>query len=222
MQMLHVVVGRDRMINARTRQHEEGAGAHINNRGGGDAHLGTDEWALEFVAMHRLDGPLCAEERNLPQGRIAGTVSIEGINGVMLSGDIEHIVPAFVREVEIRNIQRLCVDRTIDLPRAYLAELPRVDVFGRKYLFVEVGAGAQVVILRCGNLSKNRKRKKEEGDGSVAQTKSHVHLPLLGFKPKSTEHGKEQKHRSGIPSRIGSCNSIDFCDKMFVPGFHLR
>jgi len=99
------------------------------------------------------------QEADVPE-RIDRRVGVEGIDAVVLGGDVEDVVGAFAGDGDMRDVERLGVDVAVHLQREPLAELGGTDSRRRERGFVEIGAGAGVVPLRCGELSENR----EEGE----------------------------------------------------------
>ena len=90
----------------------------------------------------------------------------------MLGGYEEHIALAFAGDFDGRQEEGLGVDRPVDLEGAQFAELFHVDGLGSEYRFGERGAGAEVVVLRGGDLSE-RGSGQENGEGGAAE-RSHV------------------------------------------------
>ena len=82
-----------------------------------------------------------------------GTIGVEGVDAVVLGGDVDDVVRALAGNFNGRDEERLGIDGAVDTKSAERAELFGVDVLRSEDLFVERGAGAEVVVLRGGDLS---------------------------------------------------------------------
>src|SRR5690348_10488905 len=88
-------------------------------------------------------------EVDLPQwSQSARIVGIEGIYIVTFRRDINY-VSIQSSDVEVRNIQRLCVNLSADLARKQLAEGAWAHVRSLQNRFAQVLPGATVVVVLC-------------------------------------------------------------------------
>src|SRR5579871_1973808 len=76
-----------------------------------------------------------------------GCVRVEGIHAVILSGDIDDVESALIRNVNLRYVQGLRIDLPVHGVGDAFAELTRVDVRRCKGYFLKVRAFAGIVVV---------------------------------------------------------------------------
>ena len=86
------------------------------------------------------------DQAHLPQRRARCRVCIEGVQAVVLGGDKDHVV-ACARDGEVRNPQRLGIDRPIHRAREQLAECGGVHRLRGQRVLTRVGAIAPKVVV---------------------------------------------------------------------------
>ncbi len=101
-------------------------------------------------------------------------IGIRSVDAVVLGGDIHRVVFALAGNIHAGNEQRMGVNIAIDGKRVKFAELPRVYVLRRRDLFLHIGAGAGVVVLRRENLRGHKSC--EEQQRGREETRAHKQL----------------------------------------------
>ena len=128
---------------------EERVGRGIDHRGAGNAIFWADVIARDARAGNGGDYR-CMDEGAVPQGGDRrGSVSVEGIELIVLGSDEDYIVGRSP-DCHIRHIQRLRVDLSIDVILDTFAELVHIDVAGIEDRLVELMTGAtKIILIRC-------------------------------------------------------------------------
>lgn len=93
-------------------------------------------------------------------------IGVEGVDAVVLGGNVEHVVRALSRNFDVGYVERLGINRAVYFERAELAEVLGIDVLRRQDFFGECGAGAGVVVLGGSDLRerKFRHQQREQND----------------------------------------------------------
>src|SRR5262249_40775830 len=98
----------------------------------------------------------------LPERAILfGLIGVEGIDVVLHSGHINHVVNTLARDVDAGNYQRLGVDLTVDENRKQLPEAA-FHRGGSQFRFVQIGAGTSWIVVLCEHVFGVSQRRKQE------------------------------------------------------------
>ena len=128
MQLLRELVAADGAAQLCPSQYVESASLQVYDGRGRNSDLGADEPALNVILRWNSLALGLVEKADLPERRIARAVDVEGVDAVVLCGNVQDIVRTFARHLDRGQIQRLRIDRAVDLENAKFAELLRVDV----------------------------------------------------------------------------------------------
>jgi len=85
-------------------------------------------------------------------------IGVEGVDAVVLGGDVEHVVRTLSGDFDVGYVERLGVNRAVHFEGAELAEVLGIDVLRRQDFFGDCGVGAGVVVLGGGDLRERRFR----------------------------------------------------------------
>ena len=110
----------------------------IDDRRRGDADL-----RFEVVAAVRARGTDVERPQRRGRRRVVG---VEGVDGVVLGRDVDHVVDLRVGHRQTADVERLRIDLSVDGAREQQAELGGVDVGGRQLGLLQVRARASVVV----------------------------------------------------------------------------
>ena len=168
MQMLEIFVRVDGVPNLGASEHVERAGLDVDHGCGSNPYFRPDEWALNVIFGRNRYTPRLIQKTDQPEGRIARAICIEGVNAVVLGGDIKDIMRAFARHFDSWHEERLCVNRAVYLEGSEFAELPCVDILRSQGLLIERCPGPEVVVLRCGDLGYGRERSESKAHDAEA------------------------------------------------------
>ena len=137
----------ERAVLFRRGNHIEGVARNIDDRRTSDPNLRQNVTRVHIGSRHRCNPCLGIQEVNSPQGRRSRRVGVERINAVVLRCHNHDIVDPVARHCDLRQVQRLSVDRAVDRKRVQSAEMRGVHVEGRENGFDDVLAGASVIIV---------------------------------------------------------------------------
>jgi len=128
------------------------SGLEVDDWSGRDANLWRDEEAAGIAFGERRNALAGIGEIDVPERSGRSAVGVEGIDAVVFGGDEKDVVFAFAGNLEIGELQRLGVNVAVDFEGKEFAELCGIDVGRSEDFFVEVSAGASVVVLSRGDL----------------------------------------------------------------------
>src|SRR5579864_179071 len=181
MQVLAEFVIADRVPDHSAGEDIECAALQVNDGCRGDANIGPNKRTLYDVFRWHGNAARLVEEAYFPQRRIAGAERVEGVDTIVLRGNEQNVMRAFTGNLDRRKEERLRVYRAIHLKGADLAELFGIDILGSEDLLVQRGAGAEVIVLRRGDLGVCRKRAEKSGTNERFHCLPRVEIMLLSF-----------------------------------------
>ena len=123
----------------------------IDDRSAGDADLGQNVAGIHVGGRQRGHAGVGIQEADAPQRRRSGRVGVEGVDAIVLRRHNHDIVNSIARHRDLRQVEWLRIDRTVNRERVQFAEMCRVYVARSENGFANVLAGAGVVIVVGGH-----------------------------------------------------------------------
>ena len=118
----------------RFRDEVQGLGRRIDHRSAGDADFRHQVTAGNVAVRNGRDPGRGIDETLLPQH--CSRVCIDGVNTVVLRGDVQHVVRPSGNVLHIRNVERLRVHIAVDSCRKELSELGAIHIAGGQGCFL--------------------------------------------------------------------------------------
>jgi hypothetical protein len=135
------------------RDHEDGSRIDVNDRGGADANLGMDVRCAYICRRHAgraRGGPMGrADHARLPEGPTIGSavaIGVEGVNSIVFCSNKDYVMRSLVRQGEIADIERLCINLAIDRVAKQLAKRIGIDIGRSKNGLLRILALMGIVI----------------------------------------------------------------------------
>jgi len=130
---------------------DDGSGRDPNRRN--DTH----------AAIHFIGGRLpSGHQRDVPVQR--SVVCVEGIDAVVLRGNVKNVVDALVGDGYVGEVKRLGVDRIVDRECHQLSKVGGVYVQGSEDGLLGVLAGTRVVVMPCDDIGGKHRGNEQECD----------------------------------------------------------
>ena len=101
---------------------------------------GLNKRALHMSSDRGIVPARFVEKADLPERRVAGTIGVEGVDAVVLGGDVETSCVPLPGNFDAGHEEWLRVDRAVDFECAEFAELFGIDVLRSEDLLVEIRA----------------------------------------------------------------------------------
>jgi hypothetical protein len=138
----------------RLHAHIQRAGGRINDRSGCNPDLGFEGITETVFSRDRSDPLGGIDEADLPKGLRRFSITIEGVQLVMLSGDVDYIVSPLTGDADIGYIQRLSISLALERVRENLAKTLRVYERGSESCLLQVLSGSSVIVVPGENSGK--------------------------------------------------------------------
>ena len=78
----------------------ESAGFRIDHWSGSDADFGLNKGAFDVARRHGGNVALFVQKTHMPQRRIVRAIGVEGVDAIVLGGDVEHVVGALAGDID--------------------------------------------------------------------------------------------------------------------------
>jgi hypothetical protein len=133
--------------------HEDGSRVEVNHRGGADANFRMDVRCADIGGRHGgrpRRGPMSgADHARLPEWPTIGSavvVGVEGVYRIMFCSNKDYVMRRLVRQGEIADIERLCINLAIDRVAKQLAKRIGIDIGRSKNGLLRILALMGIVI----------------------------------------------------------------------------
>ena len=162
--------------------------------------------SLAFTSRGRQRGHagVGIQEADAPQRRRSGRVGVEGVDAIVLRRHNHDIVNSIARHRDLRHVEWLRIDRTVNRKRVQFAEMCRVYVARSENGFADVLAGAGVVIVVSGHDGQTGGSQRFGGD--ALRMRRRIGRDQIVIRPGSacSSAGLAQLHRQQHYTNTGS------------------
>src|SRR5712691_12715883 len=128
------------------RGNKHGPGARVNDGCTRNSYLATNRAAADVLRRKRGDSRGGINKTSVPQRRAACGIGVKCVDAVMLGHNKNDVVRALPRDQEVRHVKRLSINGAIHRYGIKLAELSWIHIAGRQDRFLQVLAGAEIIV----------------------------------------------------------------------------
>ena len=127
--------------------HIKGVAGNVDYRSAGDSNLRQNVAGVDVIGRQRGYAGIGIEKIDTPQRRGSWRIGVEGVDTVMLCRHDHDIMNSISRDRDLRQVQRLRVNISVNRKRIEPAETRRVHVVGREDRFDRVLTSAGIVVM---------------------------------------------------------------------------